>query len=298
MPLDYLDTTDNRTVSIAVLKVPATVGDADPSYGGTLMVNPGGPGDSGVVHMLKNGRYIQNMVDGNKHYEVLSFDIRGVAYSYPRADCYANEAAREAADTQIRGLGDLSTSDEVLKKHLALSKAHGYQCAKFREDGVDFNIHEYTSTASIARDMLRLVDETEKLTRKEASQRMGEAQQPLLSDGYRGKEARLQYYGTSYGTILGNTFLSMFPGRVRRMMLDGVVVAESWIKNVRPQHTLEPFFFALKADHYSRTGAVMSETPAMPSSISTKHALMLDPTALCEETTTSHGTTWSAGLMN
>ncbi|OAQ67964.2 peptidase S33, tripeptidyl-peptidase [Pochonia chlamydosporia 170] len=225
MPLDYLNTTDNRTVAIAVLKVPATVDVTDPAYGGTLMVNPGGPGDSGIVHMLKNGRYIQHQIDGHKHYEVLSFDLRGVAYSTPRADCYSNEAAREAATWQSRGLGDLDSSDEGLKKHLVLSKAYGYQCARYRDEGVDFNIHEYTSTASIARDMLRLVDETEALRQKKLEVRTA-AQVPL---GGGNKEPRLMYYGTSYGTILGNTFLSMFPGRVRRMMLDGVVVPESWI---------------------------------------------------------------------
>jgi pimeloyl-ACP methyl ester carboxylesterase len=230
--------TDTRTVTIAVLKVPALVAVTDPSYGGTLMVNPGGPGDSGIVHMLRNGRYIQAMVDGRQHHDVLSFDIRGVAFSLPRADCYANEAAREASVWQRRGLGDLGSSDAVLARHLALSTAYGHQCARYRGEDVDFNIHEYTSTASIARDMLRLVDETERLRVKHVSLAVrSEAQVPLGKQA--DKSPRLQYYGTSYGTILGNTFLSMFPGRVRRMMLDGVVVPEDWIKSVRLPH-MEP----------------------------------------------------------
>lgn len=269
MPLDYLNTTDNRTVAIAVLKVPATVDVTDPAYGGTLMVNPGGPGDSGIVHMLKNGRYIQSQIDGDKHYEVLSFDLRGVAYSTPRADCYSNEAAREAATWQSRGLGDLDSSDEGLKKHLVLSKAYGYQCARYRDEGVDFNIHEYTSTASIARDMLRLVDETEALRQKKLQVRTA-AQVPL---GGGNKESRLMYYGTSYGTILGNTFLSMFPGRVRRMMLDGVVVPESWIHVV----SFPPGIRLNTTDGY-RTGAAISEIPEMQSTTSTRRVSMPNQT--------------------
>lgn len=48
----------------------------------------------------------------------------------------------------------------------------------------------------------------------------------------------LQYLGFSYGTFLGNTFGSMFPDRVKRMVLDGVVdatdyTAQGWITNLQ-----------------------------------------------------------------
>ncbi|KAG6009906.1 hypothetical protein E4U21_001008, partial [Claviceps maximensis] len=98
MPLDWLNRSDARTVTLAVLRVPATVPASDARHGGSLMVNPGGPGDSGVAHMLKNGRYIQSMVDSpGRRFDVLSFDARGVALSTPRADCYTSETARRAA---------------------------------------------------------------------------------------------------------------------------------------------------------------------------------------------------------
>ena len=44
---------------------------------------------------------------------------------------------------------------------------------------------------------------------------------------------RILYWGLSYGTILGNTFASMFPGRVGRMILDGVADANDYMKGVR-----------------------------------------------------------------
>ncbi|QPG95434.1 hypothetical protein C2857_000654 [Epichloe festucae Fl1] len=49
-------------------------------------------------------------------------------------------------------------------------------------------------------------------------------------NGYVGEKTtpRLQYLGFSYGTLLGTTFMSMFPGRVGRMVLDGVVDADDY----------------------------------------------------------------------
>ncbi|KAG5991822.1 hypothetical protein E4U52_003298 [Claviceps spartinae] len=253
MPLDWLNRTDTRTVTLAVLKVPATVPTSDPRHGGTVMVNPGGPGDSGVVHMLKNGRYIQSMLDSpGRRFDVLSFDTRGVALSTPRADCYTSEAARRAAEWQARGQRRLDRLDTAaLKRALARTTAHGLQCAGYREEDIAFNMHEFTATASVARDMLRLVDEAEVLRRRAARTDVLDAmesgmQRPLgggegfgdvddYDTGAAGHDAgwtprpRLQYYGTSYGTVLGNTFLSMFPGRVKRMILDGVVIADNWV---------------------------------------------------------------------
>jgi pimeloyl-ACP methyl ester carboxylesterase len=43
---------------------------------------------------------------------------------------------------------------------------------------------------------------------------------------------KLQYLGFSYGTFLGNTFASMFPGRVGRMVLDGVVDPYNYLEGV------------------------------------------------------------------
>ncbi|KAK2589980.1 Dephospho-CoA kinase cab5 [Conoideocrella luteorostrata] len=236
MPLDWLEESVDRTVTLAVVKVPAKVQTSDHRYGGTVMANPGGPGASGVLHMLKNGRYIQDMVGSDElHFEILSFDPRGTGLSTPRADCYASETARQAAEWQSRGAGELdSLHIPTLKRALAKAKAHGHQCARYRDEEVDFNIHEFTATASTARDMLRLVDKTEELRQETVSRptAMDSSQQQQPLDGKRkhsSGQGRLQYYGTSYGTVLGNTFLSMFPGRVKRMILDGVVIPEHWV---------------------------------------------------------------------
>ncbi|EXV05042.1 peptidase family S33 and alpha/beta hydrolase domain protein [Metarhizium robertsii] len=227
MPLDWLDAEpSNETVALSMIKLPAAVDCSDASFGGTVITNPGGPGSSGVRHVLKNGRYMQTMMDGEKHFEIMSFDPRGVAHSKPAADCYASEPARTAAAWQSRGFTNFDASAENLKYQKAFAAARGLQCAKPGPHG--YAIQEYMATASVARDMVRIIDEIESLHQKALAQKLQhEAQKPVTSKP--ANVARLQYYGTSYGTFLGNTFMSMFPGRVKRMVLDGVIVPEDWV---------------------------------------------------------------------
>lgn len=49
--------------------------------------------------------------------------------------------------------------------------------------------------------------------------------------GHSPSDAKLWSYGISYGTVIGSTFASMFPDRVGRMILDGVLDAEQYYKN-------------------------------------------------------------------
>lgn len=44
-------------------------------------------------------------------------------------------------------------------------------------------------------------------------------------------DAKLWCYSVSYGTVIGSTFASLFPGRVGRMILDGVINAEQYYTN-------------------------------------------------------------------
>lgn len=253
LPLDWLEEDptkqNSQSVAVALIKLPAIVSPRDSTYGGGVIINPGGPGDSGVLHILRNGHYMRNMMDteGERHFDMVSFDPRGMANSVPIADCFESEVVRGMYDWQERGKpfhrdGQFSNSSLVME--LAHAKALGMKCAERKgEDGVV--IQEFMSTASVARDMLQMVDEIDRLEREEAAKvtdidgaqkKLGAGQKVMKHTAEEeqddGSLPRLQYYGTSYGTLLGNTFISMFPGRVKRMMLDGVVVAEDYTAGV------------------------------------------------------------------
>ena len=56
LPLGWLDAVENNaTVTVAIIARPATVAESDESFGGTIIVNPGGPGSSGIGLLLAAG---------------------------------------------------------------------------------------------------------------------------------------------------------------------------------------------------------------------------------------------------
>lgn len=262
-PLDWKNPEDNKTVAIAMIKLPAVVPDNDPTFGGTIIFNPGGPGISGVDAALQGARTIQqNLADkpGVRHYEILSFDPRGVGRTTPASDCFRSDPlGRITWIVDDRANGPLVYLKPAQSYGLGLAKNFVEQCRLNEEFKGSM---EYVNTPSVARDMVAMIDEIDELRQREAAQKQpkppgdqrlppglqGEAERdedeeaqesPKTQLHQRGKTEnheedennpvpRIQYIGFSYGTILGNTFASMFPGRVGRMVLDGVHSAKDY----------------------------------------------------------------------
>lgn len=82
---------------------------------------------------------------------------------------------------------------------------------------------------------------------------------------------RIQYWGSSYGTALGNYFASMFPGRVERMLLEGVVDVEDWVAGVSVLPAVLCLAFIFKADLQDRS-IEASWTPQRHTTRSGNHA--------------------------
>ncbi|KAI1472520.1 Alpha/Beta hydrolase protein [Daldinia caldariorum] len=246
VPMDWLsDSTHNATeVSIAVVALPATVSEDDPSFGGTIITNPGGPGGSGVDFLVQFGELIRGVADGNKHYEILSFDPRGVGFSEPRADCYNDELARDVTLLELRGMGPLSGGDNVVRRQASLLNAYGQLC----ENG---KIHRFMSTASVARDMVQIIDKIDELRNSNGTSGLNlrASRGPRRTGSRQEKDLpRILYWGFSYGTVLGNYFASMFPGRVDRMILEAVVDIHDyngakWSKNLQDTQKVYDQFF-------------------------------------------------------
>ncbi|KAG9251627.1 TAP-like protein-domain-containing protein [Emericellopsis atlantica] len=251
VPLDWKNESDTRRATIAIMKLPAVVGDDDPAFSGSVFTNPGGPGGSGVEFIPRIAHHLQKVMDkpGKKHYEIISFDPRGVGQSTPAADCYSgNILARQGTSLETRGTLGLGSSPESLAYNYALTKATNMRCSR-ADELVEESIFKYIGTPNVVRDMVEMVDQIDALRSKEAAAR-GQSWLELKKRNGDGDETpRLQYIGFSYGTVLGNYFASMYPGRVHRVVLDSVCDIEDyahgpgWLTSLRYMDPLFDEFF-------------------------------------------------------
>jgi pimeloyl-ACP methyl ester carboxylesterase len=230
LPLDYYNGTyPDERVSIAITKLPAVVPIDDPRYGGPILINPGGPGGPGALFTLMVGKTLQTIVDGEpdpglkpaelRYFDILGFDPRGIGWTQPAARCMEDPAASWSWTLREATEGILGSSDAALGRLWSMSHAWGASCKESvdAEDGPD--IKQYMTTALVSRDMLEIVERHATWVTKTLARRNPDR----ILDMHKPEEAKLQYWGFSYGTYLGSTFASMFPDRVGRVILDGVV---------------------------------------------------------------------------
>ncbi|KAI9150881.1 putative hydrolase [Paramyrothecium foliicola] len=213
VPLDWLNETDPARATIAIIARPAAVPISDPRFAGTIITNPGGPGGSGVMFLLSSdGQTLARIPEGDEHkYEFLSFDTRGTGLTEPKADCFRNNIARTEWHLEGRALGSPARGrEDVLRTLLARAEGFGKLCERQATD--------FVSTASVARDMVEIVDKLHELRNREKSVVDGTSELEYGKDD----TPRIQFWGLSYGTVLGNYFAAMFPGRVGRMVLEAV----------------------------------------------------------------------------
>jgi pimeloyl-ACP methyl ester carboxylesterase len=182
VPLDYSHP-QGTTIQIAVERHPAEV----PSQRiGSLVINPGGPGGSGIDDLPNELSVLTpGLLDD---FDIVSFDPRGVQRSDP-VDCGSNGAP---ADTTSALPDPAPTSAAAQQALLANAQAYASQC-----DLDSGSILPYVGTVDTARDLDRI--------------------RTALGD------AQLTFIGHSYGTLLGATYAQMFPTHVRAMVLDAAI---------------------------------------------------------------------------
>ncbi|MFE3444532.1 alpha/beta hydrolase [Nocardia sp. NPDC059180] len=202
VPLDY-NQPRGAQIDLAVIKLPA----ADPGRRiGTLFVNFGGPGPSGVERLRERGRWPWLFSEELRaRFDVVSWDPRGVGQSAP-VNCFAGE------DEQLAFLGsmpEMPTAAGEEAGFFAWSKEFADRCRQQAGPILD-----HASTANTARDLdlLRRAVGDEKLT----------------------------YHGISYGTQVGAVYANMFPSRVRAMAFDGSMDFEGNVNGHGGQGTTVP----------------------------------------------------------
>ena len=183
VPVDY-DNPQGDTLELALVKVPAR---KESKRLGSLVVNPGGPGGSGVDYARAADFIVGKGV--RDAYDVVGFDPRGVGRSAP-IDC-VTDAELDAF------LGSDPTPDDAAEEQAFADTARGFAQSCGATAGP---LLAHVSTQDAARDM--------------------DVLRATLG------EQKLTYLGKSYGTFLGTVYAGLFPESVGRMVLDGVVAPD------------------------------------------------------------------------
>jgi pimeloyl-ACP methyl ester carboxylesterase len=184
VPLDHAKPAGKK-IQIAVSRVKALV--PANQRQGIMLGNPGGPGGSGLSMAA-----LRDVVpDGaGRSYDWIGFDPRGVGESKPAISCVPDYYVGPRPDyTPQHRRATLSPAE---KAWLARSKSYAQACG--RKHG---ELLKHMRTVDMVRDM------------------------DLIRAAF--GEKKINYYGYSWGTYLGQAYATMFPGKVRRMVFDGNV---------------------------------------------------------------------------
>ncbi len=180
VPIDYAAPSDG-SVDLAVIKLATTNTD---DRIGSLILNPGGPGGSGVDYARAARAVVDDSV--RERYDIVGFDPRGVQRSAP-VNCM--DDATTDAFLAVDGTPD-DDADVAAIEGLARTFADGCKAASPK-------LYSHISTVEVAKDVDIL--------------------RAVLGD------EKLHWLGASYGTLIGATYADLFPTRVGRMVLDGAI---------------------------------------------------------------------------
>jgi pimeloyl-ACP methyl ester carboxylesterase len=186
VPRDWNDQNNGETYSIAMIRIRSS---KQSGRIGSLLLNPGGPGGSGVelAAILSFGEAFGGLpTEITNRFDIIGFDPRGVGRSDPvKCISPADQDASFGAPPDPRSLAEFD-------KLVTLNKRIASECGAKYGDQLPF-----FSTEQAARDMDSL------------RQAVG--------------DEKLNYLGYSYGTLLGATYAQLFPKNIRAMVLDGAV---------------------------------------------------------------------------
>jgi pimeloyl-ACP methyl ester carboxylesterase len=179
VPRDY-DVPSSGYLNISIVRSPAT----DPKNRiGSIVVNPGGPGASGVDFVRDEADAVFSTAL-HKRFDIVGFDPRGVNSS-SAIRCIDNLDPRDRLDPS-------PDTPAELKALVDSARDYAQQCG-----ARNATLLPDLSTEAVARD-LDLIREA-----------IGDTQ--------------ITYVGFSYGTLIGSLYAELYPNHIRAMVLDGAI---------------------------------------------------------------------------
>jgi pimeloyl-ACP methyl ester carboxylesterase len=226
VPVDYAKP-GGRHISLALDMIPATAPKSQQQ--GIMLVNPGGPGASGLPLAAEVAQGLSPAVAAR--YDIVGFDPRGVGSSVPALSCDPGFFAGPRPNY----IPASPAAEQVL---INRAKTYATDCGK------RFGwLLPHMTTQDAARDM----------------------------DAIRAAfgVSKINYYAFSYGTYLGQVYATLFPDRVRRMVLDSVVdptgvwYADNVDQDYAFQGRMEAFFaWVAKYDGTYHLGSTAAQVQA------------------------------------
>ena len=189
VPLDY-DHPQGKTITVSLKKLPST----SPSPRGSIFLNPGGPGGSGIsliesqAELYKSGDLSEVLAN----YDVIGFDPRGVGQSTP-ITCWTPEDVQAI----LAGQAEVPFSPLTPGSAADIVTEGSREAAACEEHTEVPEILDHADTRSVARDM--------------------DVMRALVGD------KDLNYLGYSYGTYLGAVYTELFPDNIGRVVLDSAM---------------------------------------------------------------------------
>jgi pimeloyl-ACP methyl ester carboxylesterase len=233
VPVNY-DKPDGEVAQLAMIRFRATGQKV-----GTLFVNPGGPGESGVDAAVSMVGTLPDSV--RQRFDLVGFDPRGVGSSKPALWCNSDDDNdRLRADPQV------DYTPEGVAHIESETKAFVARCQEKMGDEFLENI----GTVSVAKDL--------------------DAMRQAVGDD------KLTYLGYSYGTRIGAEYAERYPDKVRAMILDGAVDpnADPVEADIRQAKAFQTAFDNYAADCATKPDCPLGTDPAK--AVAVYHSLV-DP---------------------
>jgi pimeloyl-ACP methyl ester carboxylesterase len=233
VPVDYAKP-DGDVAQIAMIRFKATGEKV-----GSLIINPGGPGESGVEAAASMVATLPQTV--RDRFDLVGFDPRGVANSTPAVWCNS-----DADNDRLRADPQVDYSPEGVAHIESETKAFVQRCVD--KMGKEFLAN--VGTTNVVKDL--------------------DAMRAALGD------EKLTYLGYSYGTRIGAGYAEAYPQNVRAMILDGAVDpnADPIEANIRQAAAFQQAFDDYAADCATDPSCPLGTDPAKATDV---YLSLVDP---------------------